>query len=68
MSGMLQVVFRAPVAAVNVHHHRKRARSFGNAQLAELIGIGAVGQAGVGGWRREREDVVCRHNGSQSAF
>ena len=46
---------------MNVQHQRKGARAFGHAQFAELIGVRAVGQAGVGWGRRERQDVVCWH-------
>src|SRR4029077_12856546 len=57
MSGVGEIVFCAPEPAVNVHGYRKWALGLGQANLGKLIGVGAVGHAGVSGRRRKRENV-----------
>ena len=61
MSGVGEIVPGAPEASMDVHHHREWAFSFGQAKLGKLIGVGAVGEASVGGRWREGEDVVGGH-------
>jgi len=55
-----QVIFGAPEAAMNIHYDPRRFPVFGETQIAELIEIGAVGEAMVGRWRHEAQDVF-RH-------
>ena len=61
VSAVGQIVLGAPVASVDGHHHRERAFGFGKAKICELIGIGAVGETGIG-WRwRQVENVFGGH-------
>src|SRR5580700_187952 len=61
VSAVGQVVLDAPVASVNGHRHRERALGFRKANICKLIGIGAVGESGIGrGWR-EVENIFRGH-------
>src|SRR5262249_5759718 len=55
--GVRKIILGAPEASMNVHRNRKWSFALGQSQIAELIRIGAVGQANIGGRWREREDV-----------
>ena len=63
MPGMDEVIFGPPVASVDVHDDGKGLATCGQidrfwqAEFAELIRIGAVGEARVGWRRRQAEDI-----------
>ena len=48
MAGVSEIVFGAPEPAVDVHDDGERSLGLGDAQVAELIGIGAIAKAGIG--------------------
>jgi len=48
MARVDEIVFCAPVAAVNKKHDRVRSLVLGDADIDKLIGIAAVGKAQVG--------------------
>ena len=56
-----EIVFGAPEASVDVHHHRKWTFGLGQTEVSKLIGVGAVGEMGIGWGRRKSENVVGGH-------
>jgi len=61
LAGVVEVVLGAPEASVNIDDCRMRSLSLRKTKVSELIWIGAVGDAGVSGRRREGENVVVGH-------
>ena len=61
MSGMCQVVLRAPIAAVDVQHNRVRSPSFRDAHFEELIWVRSIGRAQLGRWWRLGENILGGH-------
>src|SRR5579862_1303463 len=66
MAGVAEIVGGAPVTAVQENDGGVRTFVFGDAEVAELIGVGAVGDAGVGRGRREFQDGL-REGGGEGA-
>src|SRR5207249_8661519 len=61
MASVRQIILGAPVAPMDVHHHRERPLPFRQVEVAELVGISTVAEACVGRRRRRSKDVVFGH-------
>ena len=53
VSTVQEIVFGTPEASVDVHHDRKWTFGLGQTEVSKLIGVGAVGEMGIGWGRRE---------------
>src|ERR1035438_5086290 len=60
MSGVIQIVRCSPEPAVNENDDGMRPRSRGQAEIAELQRILAVGNPRIGFWRCECQDLLTR--------
>lgn len=60
MTGMRQVILCAPKASMNVHGDRKWPIAFGQAEIAELVGVGPISKPHVSSRRREAKNLF-RH-------
>lgn len=61
MSGVSQIVFCAPVTAVDKKHHRMRRFALRDADINKLVGITAIGKAQIGIRRLGGQNVFARH-------
>src|SRR5258707_957568 len=60
MPGVIQIVRVSPVSTVDENDRGMRARMRGKAQIAELQRVGAIGNARVGFWRWQGQDVLAQ--------